>query len=107
MAMKSYAYYLPGRAFKISVAVFVLGAVLFFLGYCLGMVELTNGNPRPNSQLYGLEVAFAYALETFVPLLKIGVAEKWEPTGPFLRIYFLLHRVAGWILTALWFSALT
>jgi hypothetical protein len=68
--------------------------------------------------------AFIYSLETFVPFVKLGVGDYWQPnankgrllpwrekgfltTGGLLRIYFWIHIIAGWILTTLLVGALT
>jgi hypothetical protein len=69
-----------------------------------------------------------YSVETFVPLLKLGVGEHWAPNanlglplctgvlvkigfpsnyGSLLRYYMWLHIILGWILGTLWIGGLT
>ncbi|HEX3720664.1 MAG TPA: hypothetical protein VH595_22160 [Verrucomicrobiae bacterium] len=68
---------------------------------------------------------FVYSLETFVPLVKLGVGDYWRPNanrgpilitvrknvlltgGGLLRLYYWIHLIAGWILTTLLVGALT
>ena len=66
-------------------------------------------------------------LETFVPLLKLGMSEYWTPNakrgapldlgalnkhgfrtnwGSAIRDYMWLHIILGWVLTTLWIGAL-
>jgi hypothetical protein len=67
---------------------------------------------------------FIYSLETFVPLVKLGVAEYWRIEANTLRHchvgfitirhpgmlvlwYYRIHIIAGWIFTSLWVAAFT
>jgi len=68
--------------------------------------------------------AFIYSLETFVPLVKLGVAEYWKidanvsrpvrlgkvtvfDRGVFVLRYYRIHIIAGWVFTSLWVAAFT
>jgi hypothetical protein len=68
--------------------------------------------------------ACIYSLETFVPLVKLGVGDYWIPNahggatlrvgkngllkfGSLLRCYFWFHIIAGWVLTTLWVGGFT
>jgi hypothetical protein len=68
--------------------------------------------------------AFIYSLETFVPLVKLGVADVWKidagvhernkvrsvlvrESGRVVLIYYWIHVCAGWIFTSLWVAAFT
>jgi hypothetical protein len=99
--------YLPGRAFKISIAFISFGTFFFFQQYRRGFFKSPDGRIKRNSFIYSMGMALAYSLETFVPFLKLAVAENWKPANHFLWGYFLIHRIAGWILTTLWIGALT
>lgn len=121
--------YNPWPALHLSLLLVLLGAVLFELGfrsqiviptdvdaYYPGTVEIKDTYPKFN--------ALIYSLETFVPLVKLGVGEHWMPNasggaelhmykfsrltqGSLLRAYFWIHIIAGWILTTLWVGGLT
>jgi hypothetical protein len=120
--------YRPWRAFLISLVVIGIGWLVFDYGfnhdlvtppeekaYKTGTHELTELYPRFN--------AFVYSLETFVPLLKLGISQYWMPNatrppllvihhwhitaGGLLRGYLWFHIIAGWVLTTLWVGGLT
>jgi hypothetical protein len=126
--------YSPWRAFGISVAVILVGWWLFRRGFRRGLVTPTGDakffsvetdGMRPASDNYPKFNAFIYSLETFVPLVKLGLADKWEPngnrraehgknklrfppkTGGWLRGYLWFHIIAGWVLSALWIGGIT
>jgi hypothetical protein len=86
-----------------------------------------NGTPRV-SEDYPKFNPFVYSVETFVPLVKLGIGEKWTPNanrgaplnvgtlgllgfprtwGSLLRYYLWFHIIAGWVLTTLWVGGLT
>jgi hypothetical protein len=65
---------------------------------------------------------FIYSLETFVPLVKLGVAEYWvvnanvakpvqlgkvtlRSPGVLVLWYYWTHIIAGWVFTSLWVAA--
>jgi hypothetical protein len=123
----------PWRAFFVSLAVIGIGRWLFRRGYCRGLVtpvgdaEFTveSHGVRPKSDNYPKFNAFVYSLETFVPLVKLGLADHWLPnanrrtldssnklrfppkTGGWLRCYLWFHIIAGWVLSALWVGGIT
>jgi len=51
--------------------------------------------------------ALSYSIETFVPLVEIGMEKRWTVQGGWYRSYFHFHRLLGWFLTTLWIGALT
>jgi hypothetical protein len=134
--------YRPGRAFGWSLLVIVMGWLFFELGrdselitptrteaYVLekdGTKRLKNGKPQI-SEDYPKFNTFIYSLETFVPLLKLGVSEYWTPNakrdaplsfgapnklgfsrirGSAIRGYRWVHIIVGWVLTTLWIGGL-
>ena len=122
--------YSPWRAFGISLGVILFGWAVFRRGYCRGLITPTGGTEytmensesQPGSKDYPKFNAFVYSLETFVPLVKLGIAEHWEPngnrdaffverswlmTGGCLRGYLWFHIIAGWVLTTLWVGGIT
>jgi hypothetical protein len=123
--------YSPWRAFFISLAVIVIGWWLFRRCYRRGLVTptgdveytVTNDGAHPTSTDYPKFNAFFYSLETFVPLVKLGLADHWTPnanrgksvrlgivslrTGSLLRGYVWVHTIFGWILTTLWVGGIT
>jgi len=134
--------YRPWRAFRISLIVIVFGWIVFQLGYDWKLITPTraeaylvekDGTKRlKNGKLqisedYPKFNALVYSLETFVPLLKLGVSEYWTPNakrgapldlgalnkhgfrtnwGSAIRDYMWLHIILGWVLTTLWIGAL-
>jgi hypothetical protein len=124
--------YRPMRALLISAAVIVVGWVVFWAGFTCKVITPTqhkayvvqkSGEPQL-SEFYPKFNAFVYSLETFVPLVKLGVGESWMPnanrqgslrlgkvavpiTGSLLRAYLWFHIIAGWVLTTLWVGGLT
>jgi len=113
-----------------------LGWWLFRRGFVRGLFTPTKDEKytiekdgaRPNSDNYPKFNALVYSLETFVPLLKLGIDEHWTPnansggplkivsfgalrlsttTGGLLRCYLWFHIIAGWVLTTLWVGGLT
>jgi hypothetical protein len=68
--------------------------------------------------------AFIYSLETFIPLVKLGVADVWKidanagkqmnirgwlivESGILVLWYYRIHMIGGWIFTSLWVAAFT
>lgn len=125
--------YSPWRAFDISLIVIGIGWWLFRRGYRRGLVTPT-GDTEYNVEKDGVHLsstdypqfdAFIYSLETFVPLVKLGIGEHWSPnanrnalagdnrlrfppkTGRWLRCYLWFHIIAGWVLSALWVGGIT
>ena len=125
--------YSPWRAFFISLGVIGLGWWLFRRGYRRGLVTPTNtgeytvekDGAQASSDDYPKFNAFIYSLETFVPLVKLGIGDHWMPnanrnalgnqkrlrfppkTGGWLRGYLWFHIIAGWVLTTLWVGGIT
>jgi cytoskeletal protein CcmA (bactofilin family) len=123
--------YKPWRAFWLSLAVVILGTVLFGLGehYDLmvpakfdGFVTARDGS-RSLTDDYPRMSPFMYSLDAFTPLISLDQAEYWLPaanrgaafdvgpihftTGNLLRIYMWFHIIAGWVLSTLLFVGLT
>jgi hypothetical protein len=132
--------YKPWRAFILSLFFIAIGWIAFRTGYD-GKIMTPTGSgqyaaeiqrkaivakdqQRSVSDDYPKFNAFAYSVETFVPLLKLGIAERWTPNahrtamlkfglvtwvlpGSYLRYYLWFHIIAGWVLTSLWVGALT
>jgi sRNA-binding regulator protein Hfq len=125
--------YRPSYAFGISVGLIVIGCLLFKIGHNSKIVTPTeekafvvyvekNGK-GDHFERYPVFNSFIYSVETFVPLLKLGISQYWMPnansglpvnfgiavlpTGSLLRGYLWFHIVAGWVLSALWVGAIT
>jgi hypothetical protein len=89
--------YRPGRAFRISLAMILLGTFLFQLGFAWDVVSPTRENAyakasngqvileekgRPKiSENYPVFNAFFYSLESFTPLLKLDQSANWTPNA--------------------------
>jgi hypothetical protein len=134
-----YGYH-PWNAFVISIFVICIGWFIFEWGYQSNLIIPTgdkayvaekdgtrrlskNGTPQI-SEDYPKFNSFVYSAETFVPLLKLGIGERWVPNanrgeslglgfvrfprlGSLLRYYLWFHIIAGWVLTTLWVGGLT
>lgn len=121
--------YKPWRAFWVSVAIVVLGAVLFGIGGHYGLMapcKATDYMGDDSGQLpadYPHLSAFMYSLDTFTPLIDLDQANYWLPAanrgpacdlgplhitaGGLLRMYMWFHIMAGWVLSTLLFVGLT
>jgi hypothetical protein len=123
--------YRPWRVFCISAVLIGIGWLLFRDGYTSKIITPTDDKAyvetygkRQLSENYPKFNAFIYSLETFVPLVKLGISEYWTPnanrgvplnfgvivsprSGSLLRSYLWFHMITGWILTILWLGALT
>jgi hypothetical protein len=126
--------YSPWRAFGISLIVIGIGWRLFRWGYRRGLVTPTGDTKytvetdgaHPCSDDFPKFNALIYSLESFVPLVKLGLGDHWLPnanrgevfpivsgmrlsstTGSLLRGYLWFHIIAGWVLTTLWVGGIT
>jgi hypothetical protein len=101
--------YRPVRAIWFSVG-FILIGWIFSSSRLFSPTDKVNAYVNESTVLdtaYPKFTGFIYSLETFIPFLKLGVADYWHPTGGALRVYFWIHIIAGWILTTLLVGALT
>ena len=112
--------YRPWRAFVISMVVIGIGWLFFLGGYRHGLITpteekayvLLKDGKRDMSEIYPKFNAFVYSLESFVPLVKLGISDRWTPnanrggslrlgivsfprTGSLLRYYLPHHRWLG------------
>ena len=82
--------YKPWNAFYVSIIVILIGYSLFKLGKHFQIVTPTKADEYERHQeLYPKFNAFIYSLETFVPLVRLGLGEYWIPNanrGPELHI---------------------
>ncbi|MBV9998453.1 MAG: hypothetical protein JO015_04980 [Verrucomicrobia bacterium] len=123
--------YRPWRALLLSIVIVIIGAGLFKIGYHKRIVMPTAGDAyyadsdeTELKERYPKFNALIYSLETFVPLVKLGMESHWIPNanrssdlhlsrvvlhlnGSMLRCYLWLHIIAGWILTTLWVGGFT
>jgi len=124
--------YHPWNAFYLSIAIIMLGFLLFRAGYEAEIVTPTSKDAYESSELPGGKLtelyprfnAFIYSLETFVPLLGLEMGKYWRPNpnrkekakighfslpinGSRLTYYLWFHITIGWILTTLWLGGLT
>ena len=133
--------YRPFRAFMWSLILVGIGAVIFKFGYDSKLitppgekayvvehetVKLTKRGTPEVSKDYPKFNGFAYSLESFVPVGKLGMGDKWEPnanltrplriagflltesgSGTWFRNYLWFHIICGWLFSALWVGAIT
>ena len=120
--------YAPWRAFAISLAMVLFGALLFHIGASHGLISATKESTYAQTSAAKFEGVppfdpIVYSLESFTPLLKLGQSANWAPntnqyafqighhtlpfTGSFLRYYLYFHIIFGWLLTSLWVGAVT
>lgn len=124
--------YKTGRAFGVSLLFVIVGTFIFGYGRRRDLILPSNDkaysiadgelNVRKNYPPFN---PFIYSLETFVPLVKLGMDDYWRPnaecgrqlrffkkgfsvtTDGLLRGYLWIHILAGWVLTTLWVGGLT
>ena len=113
-----YGYH-PWHALIISFMIIAIGRFIFFHAYRSGSVVpdsdkawegvsgWTHASPRRLKNEYPKFSAFAYSLETFVPLVKLGVGDKWIIPGGLVRWYLWIHILLGWVFTTLWVGGFT
>jgi hypothetical protein len=123
--------YRPWNALFASFWIIVIGTALFGIGFRKEIITPTSdaaygtvrGSTHQLLESYPKFNAFIYSLETFVPLVKLGLGDAWTPnanrgaslrlgnerfrTGSLLRGYLWFHIISGWILTTLWVGGLT
>jgi hypothetical protein len=89
--------YAPWRAFAMSVAMILLGTLLFHIGFSHDLISPTGENAyskAPNGQFvldnggrpkvlddYPVFNAFVYSLESFIPLIKFDQSANWSPNA--------------------------
>ena len=134
-----YGYH-PLHAFILSLLFITVGSAIFKLGYVRNVIvpdsetayepvtgwthKLEDGHPRRLKESYPRFDAFIYSLETFVPLVDLGLGDKWIPNvnrtadfrlgrykfaipGSAFRWYRWIHILSGWVLTTLWVGGFT
>lgn len=132
--------YSPWHAFYASLFIIVVGSVIFKLGYTTKVIipsadnayetvtgwthKFESNSPRQLKETYPRFNAFIYSLETFVPLVKLGIEEKWIPRAnndAAIRLGFMnfhipgtaflwyrwIHILLGWVFTTLWVGGFT
>jgi hypothetical protein len=121
--------YLPWNALALSLVVIGMGAGLFHVGYHRYKIQPTSDNAYfPGTS--NLRVTYQkfnpviYSLETFIPVLTLGMKANWAPaakaggehrifglfafkTGALFRGYLWGHTVTGWVLTTTWVAGFT
>jgi hypothetical protein len=114
--------YRPWNALFISVGFVLLGWIVFNRAH--KHYVLTKKEGVAWSRKDRNFSPFIYSLETFVPLVKLGVADNWrieanelrpcqvcfitiQHPGVFVLWYYRIHIVAGWVFTSLWVAAFT
>ena len=118
--------YTPWHALYASLVIVVIGYFVFKAGYATHIIipKDDGASRRQLEETYPKFNACIYSLETFVPLVKLGVGDYWIPNahggaairvgkkgllkfGSLLRCYFWFHIIAGWVLTTLWVGSFT
>lgn len=113
-----YGYH-PWHALIVSFMIIVLGRFIFIHAYRTGFIVpdsdsaweritgWTHASPRRLKDDYPKFNAFVYSLETFVPLVKLGIGDKWVIPGGAVRWYLWIHILLGWVFTTLWVGGFT
>ena len=104
--------------FYASLVIVAFGSAIFKLGYVTKVIvpDSEKAYETVSGWTHKLKVvhthrlkdeypkfnAFIYSLETFVPLVKLGMDDKWTIPGGAFRWYRWIHILSGWVLTTLW-----
>jgi hypothetical protein len=117
--------YRPWNALFISLGFVFIGTIIFRFAQQKNILIKSNGTHPAALRARRIDrnfSAFIYSLETFVPLVKLGVADYWkieanvsrpiqmdsvmlrEP-GIIVLWYYRIHIIAGWVFTSLWVAA--
>lgn len=119
------------RAFLISWVFIGIGSAIFWWGRRKDILLPVDDDAYSISREEEIKIKaghpvfnpFIYSLETFVPLVKLGMGDYWLPranrkgwisvgnkkvrvSGSVVRCYLWLHILAGWVLTTLWVASL-
>jgi hypothetical protein len=121
--------YRPWNALLISAGFIAVGTFVFHVSERIQVLK-KNAEDRSDGRRYRRPrvdrnfSALIYSMETFIPLVKLGVGDRWkidanagrpirmgnlsirEP-GIFIVWYYRLHIMAGWVFTSLWVAAFT
>ena len=113
--------YRPWNALFISLGFICLGTMIFRFAKQKDILKQKDSDTKTLERNFS---AFIYSLETFVPLVKLGVGDVWkidagvteqvqigsvsvrEP-GRLILWYYWIHIIAGWVFTSLWVAAFT
>lgn len=111
-----------GRLFLIAAVFILLGFVVFSLGNTLVEVDASGSSVSPSETLvastappedqnaYGFwrrsADRFTYSVDLFIPLVKLGVDERWEPNGWGSQTYAFVHMFVGWLVVPLLLASL-
>ena len=124
-----YGYY-PWRSLLVVLLFIVVGWSVFYMANENGLMTPTDtraiaDTKQQISKDYPVFNALVYSIDTFVPLVDLGVSKYYLPNanrkkpvppskffdrfgnGSYIRIYLWFHIAAGWILTSLLVAALT
>jgi uncharacterized protein YjbI with pentapeptide repeats len=109
------------RLFLVAL-VFVLAGFLFFLPKAALVEVEASGSSSPSGKLVastgsgGDQSSYSpgeriwdrttYSLDLFLPVVKLGVDERWEPNGFRPQAYAFVHQFVGWLLVPLLLASL-
>jgi hypothetical protein len=119
--------YEPWLALYWAAGFVIFGSLLFAFGYRAGVIGPTDNDAsskfqydrtvRPGYQPFN---AFVYSLDTFLPIITLGLKDRWMPNpnlkprewhfinwGGALRWYFWVHLLLGWVLITLFVAGFT
>jgi hypothetical protein len=115
--------YRPWNALFISIGFVFIGTMIFGVAEKSKILKKADPNPAHARRLRWRKKdrnfsAFIYSLETFVPLVNLGVARDWRidgnaatrklrDLGIWVLRYYWVHVIAGWVFTSLWVAAFT
>ncbi|MCU0485181.1 MAG: hypothetical protein MUC85_03625 [Anaerolineales bacterium] len=103
--------YKPEKILPFMLLAIVVGSVLFFIAFRIGVLE-----PTPNhAQMFGMNSKFnpiGYSLDVFLPIVDLHQESAWEINinkiwGVYFQIYLFTHIAFGWLFTTLFVAAAT
>jgi hypothetical protein len=110
------------RLFVFALVFIVIGMVVFWSDDALVEVEASESSGVPSGTLvastahvggqnsYNLEERFfdraAYSVDLFLPVVRFGVDERWEPNQVSGQRYAVIHMFFGWLVVPLLLASL-
>jgi uncharacterized protein YjbI with pentapeptide repeats len=112
------------RLFVLAIGLIVCGTLIFWSDNALVEVADSTSSAAPSGTLVASTASagensyvggnwlfhklhrFAYSLDLFLPVVKLGLDERWEPNDTMPQAYAFAHIFLGWLLVPLLLASL-